>query len=464
MVFSSAVFLFVFFPSLFVLYRLVPGQRGKNVLLIIASLLFYSFGRLSYLPLLIISAAVNYFCGLGLGSRGGRRKFWAGLAIVLDIGILCAFKYLDFFVSNINALTGVDLSLPGIALPIGISFFTFQGLSYVIDVYRRPEELCRDPLKLLLYISFFPQLIAGPIIKFHDIQAQIDSRVCTQELTLMGIRRFVIGLSKKLLLANSAGYIADAVFALDFAVLDWRLAWLGAICYTFQIYFDFSGYSDMAIGLGRMFGFNILENFDHPFMSSSITEFWRRWHISLTSWFRDYLYIPLGGNRRGRTRTGLNKLIVFFCTGLWHGANWTFVLWGLWHGMLASLETLGWVKRLQGSLPGRVICHIYAMLAVVLGFVMFRADSLTAGAVMIGRMFSGFSAGPASLLVVQRLLDSAAILTLVICAVASVDLREPFSRLKYSQAISGVCTALLFVLCVLNLAGAGFNPFIYFRF
>ncbi|MBQ3404835.1 MAG: MBOAT family protein, partial [Oscillospiraceae bacterium] len=305
MVFSSAVFLFVFFPSLFVIYRIVPGLRGKNILLIIASLLFYSFGRLSYLPLLLLSAAVNYLCGLRIGRGGTNKKLWMAIAVVLDIGILCVFKYLDFIIGNINAVTGGGIPLPGIVLPIGISFFTFQGLSYVIDVYRRPEELCRDPLKLLLYISFFPQLIAGPIIKFHEIQAQIDSRTCTQELTLSGIRRFVVGLSKKLLLANAVGYMADAVFALDPTALDMRLAWLGAVCYTFQIYFDFSGYSDMAIGLGRMFGFGIKENFDHPYMASSITEFWRRWHISLSSWFRDYLYIPLGGNRKGRVRTGL---------------------------------------------------------------------------------------------------------------------------------------------------------------
>ena len=325
LVFSSAIFLFVFLPCVFLIYRLIPGLRAKNILLALASIVFYAFGQLQYVPLFLLSVLINYFSGLILTSARAHRKAVLALAVILNLGILCVFKYTDFILQNLNLAFHTELAPTGIVLPIGISFFTFQGLSYTIDVYRDPKSGTKNFLKLLLYISFFPQLIAGPIVKYHDISEQIDSRRCTAEETAAGIRRFITGLAKKILISNAVGYIADAVFN-DYlhsfsGSADWRLMWLGGICYTLQIYYDFSGYSDMAIGMGHMFGFTILENFKHPYAATSIRDFWRRWHVSLSSWFREYLYIPLGGNRKGRFRTVLNRMIVFFCTGIWHGAN-----------------------------------------------------------------------------------------------------------------------------------------------
>ena len=324
MVFGSPIFLFCFLPAAYLVYRFLPGIRSRNAWLAIASLVFYSFGQPVYLPLLLLSVVMNYLFGLLLMSPAGRGKRWpAACAVAGNLLLLGTFKYLDFFAGILNTLPGVNLPLPGLALPIGISFFTFQGLSYALDVSREPDAGTRSFGKLVLYISFFPQLIAGPIIKYHDVALQIDQRELTPELTILGLRRFITGFAKKLLIANTMGLAADRVFALEAGALDLRLAWLGAVCYTLQIYFDFSGYSDMAIGLGRMFGFTFQENFNLPYAARSIKEFWRRWHISLSSWFRDYLYIPLGGNRKGRARTMGNKIIVFFSTGLWHGANWT---------------------------------------------------------------------------------------------------------------------------------------------
>ena len=296
MVFSSAIFLFAFLPAVFIIYRLLPGIRSRNVFLALSSLVFYAFGQLVYLPLFLASILINYISGLLLSGKFRRSRLILTLAVVLNLGILCVFKYTDFLIGNINSLFGTAIPLTGIVLPIGISFFTFQGLSYTIDVYREPECGTRDFTKLLLYISFFPQLIAGPIVKYHDVAAQIDSRRCTRDETEAGIRRFIVGLAKKVLISNAAGYVVDKVFSdclYAAGGLDWRLAWLAGICYTLQIYFDFSGYSDMAIGLGHMFGFTFKENFNFPYASTSMTEFWRRWHISLSTWFKAYLYIPL---------------------------------------------------------------------------------------------------------------------------------------------------------------------------
>ena len=375
MVFSSAIFLFCFLPAVFVIDRLLPKQAWKNVWLALASIVFYAFGQLAYVPLFLGSVVLNYGMGLLLRGDGSHRKAAVAAAVVLNLGILCMFKYTDFLLSNLNALLGSSIPLPGIELPIGISFFTFQGLSYVIDVYRDPESGTDNFFKVLLYIAFFPQLIAGPIVKYHDIAAQIDCRSTTPGATAAGFQRFITGLGKKLLLSNAAGLIADTVFdtLLPAGGLDWRLAWLGGICYTLQIYFDFSGYSDMAIGMGRMFGFTIRENFNYPYTASSMRDFWRRWHISLSTWFREYLYIPLGGNRKGKRRTECNRMIVFLCTGIWHGANWTFVVWGVVHGLLTVLEDVGVipVDRLEKSRAGRAVCRVYTLLAVMLLLVVF---------------------------------------------------------------------------------------------
>ena len=468
MVFSSPIFLFVFLPATYLGYRLLPGLAWRNAWLTLASLVFFSFGQLPYLALLLVSVAINYLFGLWL-QMGSRRRLAAGLAAAANLLLLGVFKYVDFVISTVNSLTGAGLALTGIVLPIGISFYTFQGMSYVIDVYRHPEWGTRNPGKLLLYISFFPQLIAGPIVIYHDVAGQIDRRELTPELTLSGLRRFILGFGKKMLLANSTGEVADAVFALSAGELDFRLAWLGAVCYTLQIYFDFSGYSDMAIGLGRLFGFRFLENFDLPYTASSIKEFWRRWHISLSSWFRDYLYIPLGGNRKGRARTNLNKLIVFFATGLWHGANWTFVLWGLWHGLFSTLEGVGAIpKRLTQSRLGR----LYTMLVVILGFTLFRAETLAQAGVMFQAMFTGFALTPEPTLTLLALLDAKTACLLVLALLFAFGipqtLWEKCRERGLPQCVGSASAALgygaLFGVSVLTLAGATFNPFIYFQF
>ena len=467
MVFSSPIFLFVFLPAVYLVYRLLPGIRSRNGWLALASLAFYAFGQPEYTLLLLASVLVNYLFGLWLMAGKGKRLAMLGAA-ACNLLVLGAFKYLDFFLRTANQLAGLELPLTGIVLPIGISFYTFQGMSYVIDVYRDPRSGSRSLGKLILYISFFPQLIAGPIIKYHDVSLQIDQRRITPEGTLFGLRRFLTGLGKKLLLANTAGRVADAVFALTAAQLDARLAWLGAVSYTLQIYFDFSGYSDMAIGLGAMFGFTFRENFNLPYVSRSVKEFWRRWHISLSSWFRDYLYIPLGGSRRGKFRTGLNKFLVFFTTGLWHGANWTFVLWGLWHGLFSTLEDLGIVpKRLRDSVFG----HVYTILVVVLGFTLFRADSLGTAATMFVRMFTGFTPAPAHTLTLISLLDARTACVLILSILLAFGLPQRAARRLAEGAGSALSQAgqargytLLFALCVLNLSKATFNPFIYFQF
>ena len=341
MVFSSAIFLFVFLPLVFLLSRVTRSLRAQNLLLAAASLVFYAFGQLQYVPLFLASIVINYLSGLLLMGRFPRSRAVLALAVVLNLGLLGIFKYTDFILFNLNAAMGTGFPMTGILLPIGISFFTFQGLSYVIDTYREPEAGTRDFLKLLLYISFFPQLIAGPIVKYHDIAAQIDHRVLTAEESAAGIRRFIRGLAKKLLIADSVGYITDAAYATLSGTPDTRLMWLGALCYTLQIYYDFSGYSDMAIGMGHMFGFSIRENFLFPYGASSIREFWRKWHVSLSTWFKEYLYIPLGGNRRGRARAALNRCVVFLCTGIWHGATGPFSSGGWPTGCCPARRTGG---------------------------------------------------------------------------------------------------------------------------
>ena len=467
MVFSSPIFLFVFLPGVYLIYQLLPGIPSRNAWLALSSLVFYTFGQPVYAPLLLASVLVNYLFGLRLMAGRGRTAGMAGAA-VCNLLFLGCFKYLDFLIRTVNALAGLNLPLSGIALPIGISFYTFQGMSYVIDVYHDPQAGTRSLGKLILYISFFPQLIAGPIIKYHDVSRQIDSRRITPEGTLFGLRRFLTGLGKKLLLADTVSRAADAVFALTAAQLDARLAWLGAVSYTLQIYFDFSGYSDMAIGLGAMFGFSFRENFCLPYLSRSIKEFWRRWHISLSSWFRDYLYIPLGGSRKGRARTWINKFIVFFTTGLWHGANWTFVVWGLWHGLFSTLEDIGLIpKRLRDSFLG----HLYAMLVVTVGFVLFRADSLGAAWVMIGQMFTGFALTPAHTLALRALLGPRTVCALLAAILLAFGLPQRGAELAAKRAPAALVQsgqvlayAGLFGLCVLNLSKATFSPFIYFQF
>ena len=458
MVFSSAIFLFVFLPAVFLLDRLARGVRLKNALLLAASLIFYAFGQPVYLPLLLVSVLLNYLCGLLAAGRYPR--LGVGIAVAGGIGMLAVYKYADFAIGTVNSLFGLSLPLTGIALPIGISFFTFQGLSYVIDVYRDRALVSRSFFKVLLYISYFPQLIAGPIVKYHDIEKEIDARHTTPQETALGIRRFICGLAKKLLLSNAMGQMADTVFALPAGEIGMFAAWTGAVCYTLQIYFDFSGYSDMAIGMGHMFGFHFLENFNYPYASTTIKEFWRRWHISLSTWFRDYLYIPLGGNRKGRGRTWVNRFLVFFATGLWHGASWNFVLWGLWHGLFSVLEDCGAlpVKRFKGRLTGRV----YTLLVVVLGFTLFRADTLAQAGAMFAAMFTGIGLEWAGTAAVCARLTPVFLLTLAFALALSFPVSKRFQPKNDTVTFAGAL--VLLVLCMFNLSAGTFNPFIYFRF
>lgn len=458
MVFSSAISLFFFVPIVFLLDRRLSNVDAKNTWLLLASLVFYSFGQVYYLPLLLLSVALNYVCGRL--AAGKYAKLGVTLAVIGGIGLLAVFKYADFTISTVNALCGLHLPLTGIALPIGISFFTFQGLSYVIDVYREPKMVSHSFKKVLLYIAFFPQLIAGPIVKYHDVEQEIDSRRTTPQETALGIRRFICGLSKKLLLSNALGQMADTVFALPAGEIGMLAGWTGAICYTLQIYFDFSGYSDMAIGLGRMFGFHFRENFNYPYTATTIKEFWRRWHISLSGWFRDYLYIPLGGNRKGNARTWLNRFLVFFATGLWHGASWTFVLWGLWHGLFSVLEDCGAIP--VDKLKGKRIGQLYTLLVVVLGFTLFRADTLAQAGAMYAAMFSGIGLHWLGTAAVWAKFTPAFVLTLCLALLLCTPVAREHTPKRESVTFIGSLGLLL--LCMMYLAAGSFNPFIYFRF
>ena len=458
MVFSSPVFLFAFLPAVFLLERLCPSLRLKNALLAAASLVFYAFGQLVFLPLFLGSVLLNYLAGLGLMRAARGRKALLALAVALNLALLGVFKYGDFLLQNLGQAP------VGILLPIGISFFTFQGMSYVIDVYRDLRSGTADFGKLLLYLSFFPQLIAGPIVKYHDIAPQIDRRQTDLLSTEEGLRRFIRGLGKKLLIADAVGKIADAVFGGGAG--DLRLAWLGALCYTLQIYYDFSAYSDMAIGMGRMFGFRLKENFLHPYGAVSLRDFWRRWHVSLSSWFKEYLYIPLGGNRKGKLRTALNRLLVFICTGFWHGANWTFLVWGLGHGLLCSLEDALPTEKLRQSRAGRLLSRVLTLLAVVLLFVIFRADNLSAAGAMLGAMFAG-SVTRAGTVELLSLLQPAALLAILLALVFAGGLRERLCE-RLSAPVFGHLARLgslaLLFLCILSLSTGGFHPFLYFQF
>ncbi len=473
MVFSSLVFLCIFLPVTYLLHLVIPSIRAKNILLIAASLVFYAYGEPVYVLCMLASAAVNYIMAYFIG-KSERKKAFLAIDIVFNIGMLVFFKYTGFIVEQINNLCACSIPVPSITLPVGISFFTFQAMSYVIDVYRKDAEAQKNFGKVLLYISFFPQLIAGPIVKYHDINTQIDSRQVTSCESALGLRRFICGLGKKVIIANSMGQVADIIFSAPDSDINILTSWLGALAYMMQIYFDFSGYSDMAIGLGRMFGFRFKENFLYPYGSSSVKEFWRRWHISLSSWFKEYVYIPLGGNRKGRGRTCVNKLIVFFLTGLWHGANWTFIIWGLFHGAFLLFEEYAGVLK---KLP-KLLMRIYTLLVVCVGFVIFRADDISQGLMMIRNMFSGFSMSDSSLSLALTQLTPWFIFAFAAAVIISAPIKPLTEKLRLkldaSAAVSGrlmilqtvlyILAAILLFWCILRLSGDAYNPFIYFRF
>lgn len=461
MVFSTPIFLFLFLPAVLVLNYIIPKKyiAAKNVVLLIASLFFYAWGEPKNVLLMLLSIAVNYVCGLLLGrfdSDEKKRKVVLWASVVFNLGLLFFFKYFSFVTGGL---------FPVIKLPIGISFFTFQIMSYTIDVYRRSVEPQKNLVKLALYISLFPQLIAGPIVRYIDVEKQLTYRECTAEKTARGMIRFSMGLAKKVIVSNTVAAICDGIFGSTNTVPAFT-AWVGVICYALQIYFDFSGYSDMAIGMGHMLGFDFLENFNYPYVSCSVQEFWRRWHISLSSWFRDYLYIPLGGNRRGKVRTYINLIIVFACTGLWHGASFSFIVWGLWHGLFLVIERLGFKKALD-KLP-KFIGWIYTMLVVLVGWVFFRADTLSAAMKYLGEMFS-FSGGVANgMAQFDNLSFIITVIAIILCTPVYQFLKGKLEKTeggkKAAFVIGAVLATGLFILSVIFLTGSGYNPFIYFRF
>lgn len=476
MVFSSVIFLCLFLPIVLGGYYLLPKREAKNLWLIAASLLFYAFSGLWYVLLLLFSVFCNYLAGLFVSGRKGVLY----VAVAVNLGVLGVFKYLTFLVRTVDQLSGVAIAVPSIVLPVGISFFTFQGLSYVIDVYRNERLKSTHFRDVLLYIALFPQLVAGPIVRYEDVADEIKGRRHTLEQLANGLRRFIIGLSKKLLIADVCGSVVTLIYSAERSVLDSRTAWLAAVCYLLQIYFDFSGYSDMAIGLGLCFGFHFKENFNYPYISASIQEFWRRWHISLSTWFREYLYIPLGGNRKGKAKTYRNKLIVFFCTGLWHGANWTFIVWGLWHGFFIVAEDV--VKKLfrieKHGKGGRnpvmaVLKHLYTLLVVLIGFVIFRADNIEQAASMIRAMFSGISASAQTGLLLAQCLTPLTMFALLLGLVGSTPIlpmvchkaeRQTGSARTCLRVINYAAVLVLLLVDILHLSAASYVPFIYFQF
>ena len=466
MVFSSLTFLQCFLPLCLLAYFLVP-QKWRNGTLFLFSLLFYAWGEPVYVVLMLFSTALDYTCGQMAERHRGQRgaKIALLVSVCVNLGLLGVFKYCDFLIGTVNSLFGTALPQPNLPLPIGISFYTFQVLSYVIDVYRGETAAQRNFIDLAAYVSLFPQLIAGPIVRYSDVAAELKSRTHSVSAAAEGVRRFTVGFAKKILLANQFGALASAYKSTqDASVL---FVWLYALAFLLQVYFDFSGYSDMAIGLGRMLGFHFPENFNYPYISASITEFWRRWHMSLGSWFRDYLYIPLGGSRKGKARQLLNILIVWLATGLWHGAAWTFVLWGLWFAVLLLLEKLALLPVLEKH---RVLGHVYTLFFVTLGFVLFDADSAAQAVSRIGAMFGAGGLPLSSAQAVYYLKSYGPLLVLgILCATPLPKMIV--AKLRKSKAAATALDVLepLFVLIPLLLGTAflvdgSFNPFLYFRF
>ena len=486
MVLSSAIFLFAFFPAAFAVYHLTPGIRAKNAVLAVISLFFYCFGKLTYLPLLVGSILLNWGAGRLLGRLEGKgaRRAVGVTAVALDVGLMGLFKYLDFLIANLNALLGTHIPLAGIPLPLGISFFTFTAISYVVEVWRKPANMAKSLIDVTVYISFFPAIVSGPIMPWKKAAPQLRERACSAERTARGIRRFLIGLAKKLLIADIVGRVVDGIYA--GTILDARLAWLGAVGYAVQIFFDFAGYSDMAIGAGEVFGFTLPENFDRPYRALGLTDFWKRWHMSLTGWFRNYVYMPLVMSRPlqklykkwsakyGRARA--NKLsilipmgVVWLLTGLWHGPAWHYVFWGLWHGLFCALEGLGLIrtKGLEKSVGGRALLRLYTWLVMLVGVVLFRADSMAQAGQMLAAMVTGWQFTAKGTFALQLLCTPLAVFVLVLGLALSVLPDGGLKKLgaqKWAEPVGFALSLGLGVLCVMAMAQSGFAPFIYLQF
>lgn len=466
MVFSSIPFLYYFLPAVLAVYFLTP-RKGKNAVLLLASLIFYGWGELRLLPLMAFTILLCYVCGLGIERSRKRKKRWLLASIVISVGLLGVFKYADFFIGSLNAVTGLKIPLLHLALPVGISFYTFQCLSYTIDVYRGSVPAQKSLINFGAYVALFPQLIAGPIVRYADIARELEHREHSWENAAVGLRRFLVGLGKKVILAdNFALLIRLFRQSGETSVLFY---WMYAVAFTLNIYFDFSGYSDMAIGMGRCMGFHFDENFNYPYVTRTITEFWRRWHISLGSFFRDYVYIPMGGNRRHQP---LNILVVWFLTGLWHGASWNFVLWGLYFGAIIMLEKYTIVK-IQDRIPGFIL-HIYSLFIIVFGWVIFYFTDISRMGGFIGILFGGGASGWN--LVAQNELTGnlwLIIAGIVCCLPIGKGIRSIYEKAAYDGSAGAevlltgaktLCAAALLVSCTLLLIGSTTNPFLYLRF
>ena len=462
MVFSSLLFIFWFIPVFFALYY-IGGAKMRNTVLFLGSIVFYAWGEPVYLILIFISIAVNYAAGLGIskasasGSIAWRKVIFAS-AMIFDFGMLFIFKYTGFMIGNINALFGCSITDPHLTLPLGISFYTFQIASYVIDLYRGRIAAERNPLTLGTYLVMFPQLIAGPIVVYSQVSDQLHERRITAENVSDGIATFILGLSSKVLIANTAGALWSDLEAIGYENISMPLAWLGVVAFTLQIYFDFNGYSLMAIGLGSMLGFTIPRNFNHPYVSRSLTEFWRRWHMTLSGWFRDYVYIPLGGNRKGKIRTYVNLFIVWFLTGFWHGAGWNFICWGLFFFVFLAAEKsflLGFLEK------HRVIARIYSLVFIGLSWMIFAITDFGKLGIYASRLVS-FASTPRCADVLYYLRNYGAVITIG-CVLSAPFAAERFEKIKRKPAGIAVLCALLFA-CICTLADNGYNPFLYFRF
>ncbi|MBR1907827.1 MBOAT family protein [bacterium] len=469
MLFSSMTFIYLFLPILCLIHFLTK-KEFHNFILLIASIIFYAWGEPKYLAIMLLTITINYFGALSVEKFQNFKKPFLILTILINLSFLFYFKYFNFILDNFNKLFSANINIIDIIMPIGISFYTFQALSYVIDVYRGEVKAQRDFYKLALYICLFPQLIAGPIIKYHDIAAQIDSREVNFEKVNLGVKRFIIGLSKKMLIANTMGAIADKIFTQDPHTFTHSIAWLGSAAYTFQIYFDFSGYSDMAIGLGLIFGFRFMENFNYPYISKSMTEFWRRWHISLSTWFKQYVYISLGGNRQGKIKTLRNLGIVFLLTGIWHGAAWNFIAWGVWNGFFIIFEKILNVKEFEQKHHSKWIYflqHIYCILIFVIGWVIFRADSMNYAWDYLMNMLGVLKINTEQIAYnMQYYVDTIEIITFIFAILCCTPIFKNIAENKnpFVKIAVNILLLMIFFLSTASIASDTYNPFIYFRF
>ena len=458
MVFSSLIFLFLFLPTFLLCYFIPKKRKTKNIVLLIFSLLFYGYGEPIYVLLMILSIIVNYFIVLWM-DKSSKSKKWLIIDLVFNLGLLFFFKYTNFFLDNINNLFNLNIKFLSISLPIGISFYTFQILTYVIDVYKSKVPVQKSIINLGCYISAFPQLIAGPIVRYETVNKELNDRCEDIEGFATGIRRFIIGLFKKCVIANEMAYVADTLFGSSIASLGTIGMIVGGVAFTFQIYFDFSGYSDMAIGLGKMLGFNYLENFNYPYVARTITDFWRRWHISLSTFFRDYVYIPLGGNRCKRVRHIFNLFVVWALTGLWHGASWNFVFWGLFYFILLVLEKF--IFKKIDKLPA-FLGHLYTFSLVTFGFIIFYFTDTSTLIEAIKTLFGAHGLGNMMIFTHYQIFKLKTIIIFVLSAFASTPIFKPIFDKK--NKFSDIYIIILFIISIISILASSYNPFIYFRF